>query len=485
MNLDSQTGRLWIADVGHEAYEEIDIGAAGANYGWPDQEGPECSVPDCSQFTQPAFYYSHLDPNWTFPRPGQASIIGGPVYRGTMFPEEYAGNVFFGDYVNQWLRRARVDDEGNVVDVQVFAPPPLANTVVDIEVGPDGALYMVTIGYFWSTVLFPGQVHRISYSASANKPPLVLATAEPTAGAEPLTVQFSSAGTYDPDIGPEPLTFEWEFGDGATSTEPEPKHTYAKRGTYSARVAVSDGLDTTESTPIAITAGIPPTAVIVKPAEGMIYHAGQQIELEGLALDEHGQPAAGVSFKWEVVLIHVEHAHPMLLLPNAGPLATFTVPDSGHPPEETHYLVQLTVVDADGLSGSATRAIQPAKQIVRLDSSPSGIPVFLDGVPIETPREYQSVLGFVHELEAQEEFVVDDTLYRFESWSDGGERVRTFIVTEAAVALTAIYVPVDRETKAELSEATPVSPTPLCPLFGLGVIATCARRLMRVRAMRM
>ena len=83
------------------------------------------------------------------------------------------------------------------------------------------------------------------------------AAADRTNGAAPLTVQFSSAGSSDPEG--QPLTYAWDFGDGGTSTAASPSHTYAS-GRYMARLTVSDGTLTTSSNPITITAGSAPTA---------------------------------------------------------------------------------------------------------------------------------------------------------------------------------------------------------------------------------
>lgn len=63
-------------------------------------------------------------------------------------------------------------------------------------------------------------------------------TATPTQGATPLAVQFTntSAGDY--------TSSQWDFGDGATSTEATPSHTYTRAGTYTVTLTVGDGAET-------------------------------------------------------------------------------------------------------------------------------------------------------------------------------------------------------------------------------------------------
>ncbi len=195
-------GKPLVADVGQNAWEELNIIEKGANYGWPLQEGPCTSCP----YTNPAFAY----PNTL----GYASVTAAMVYSGSTFPPQYQGAVFYGDYAIGWIRYLVFDENyETVISDNDFEP--YAGTVVDMQQGPDGSLYYATI--------FPGGLHKIAPSGG-NRAPVVQASADPTAGLPPLSVDFSSAGTYDPDG--DPLSYLWEFGDGATSTDPNPSHEY-------------------------------------------------------------------------------------------------------------------------------------------------------------------------------------------------------------------------------------------------------------------
>ena len=97
---------------------------------------------------------------------------------------------------------------------------------------------------------------NITVSAPAsNRPPVAVASATPTNGVAPLTVTFSSAGSYDPDGTT--LTYSWVFGDGATSTAANPGHTYQAASNYIARLTVSDGTNSTTSANLNITVSAP------------------------------------------------------------------------------------------------------------------------------------------------------------------------------------------------------------------------------------
>jgi PKD repeat protein len=193
------------------------------------------------------------------------NITGGFVYRGSQFPSSYQGQLLFADYTQNWIRRLTFDTNGNVTGVQNFEPPngsvdgPYGDIVYLTE-GADGALYYLDLGY--SDISGPfgvSKLRRIRY-VQGNQAPVAAASANPTTGPAPLTVSFSSAGSFDPED--QPLTYAWTFGDGATSTAANPTHTYSQAGLYSARLTVSDGVKSTASTPVTISVGNKPAATI-------------------------------------------------------------------------------------------------------------------------------------------------------------------------------------------------------------------------------
>lgn len=95
-SFDRATGDLWIADVGQNQYEEVDLvpagSAGGLNFGWPIMEGLHCfQSPDCDQagLELPVTEYSHGADG--------CSITGGYVYRGAAFPA-LTGAYLFSDF---------------------------------------------------------------------------------------------------------------------------------------------------------------------------------------------------------------------------------------------------------------------------------------------------------------------------------------------------------------------------------------------------
>jgi glucose/arabinose dehydrogenase len=93
--------KMWLADVGEQDFEEVNIGAAGANYGWQEMEGFLCyppptsfptPVPSCNTagMATPRAIYSHSSG-------AGCAIAGGYVYRGTEMPE-LDGYYIYGDW---------------------------------------------------------------------------------------------------------------------------------------------------------------------------------------------------------------------------------------------------------------------------------------------------------------------------------------------------------------------------------------------------
>ena len=93
-SFDAASGDLWIADVGQNAWEEVNYipaSAAGQNFGWPCMEGTHIFNPNAEcdpPLTGPVIEYSHAG--------GNCSITGGYVYRGSRLPLQ--GRYLYGDW---------------------------------------------------------------------------------------------------------------------------------------------------------------------------------------------------------------------------------------------------------------------------------------------------------------------------------------------------------------------------------------------------
>lgn len=112
-SFDRETGDLWIADVGQDAFEEIDFQSrtsiGGENYGWRRMEGFHCFNPasNCADasFTAPVVEYSHAD--------GSCSVTGGYRYRGKFI--RMRGIYFYADYCTGVIWAAEQQPNGSWV----------------------------------------------------------------------------------------------------------------------------------------------------------------------------------------------------------------------------------------------------------------------------------------------------------------------------------------------------------------------------------
>ena len=137
------TGKIFVNDVGQNTWEEVNLGAPGANYGWATSEGPDNLL---GNFTAPLFSYKHLDASPLGSGVGGFfkgfAIAGGSFYPSTgAFPASYRDQYYFADYVSQFVGRLDLAN-GNAA----YAFASLSNPPVDVMAASDGALYVLTRG---------------------------------------------------------------------------------------------------------------------------------------------------------------------------------------------------------------------------------------------------------------------------------------------------------------------------------------------------
>jgi glucose/arabinose dehydrogenase len=434
---DSATGRLYDGDVGDFSWEEINRIVKGGNYGWPIHEGP-CNS-NCAGF---------IDPSFAYPHNGESSAItAGPVYRDDMFPAAYQGDFFYGDYAKGFIRNADLDANGDVSAVHEF--DELAGSVVDLKTAPDGSLYYITY--------YPGALYRITYNAASHLP-VAAASADVTKGLEPLTVNFSSAGSSDPDG--DALSYHWTFGDGTESTAANPTKTYSEKGVYTARLTVSAAGDQSVAQPIVIQVGLPPELTVSAPTEGQLYRAGDKITWNAFASDAAGFDINDGDIKTVVRLHHGTHFHPFLG-PVSGRAGSFTIPTTGEASADTSYEITVTATDSNGLSMRKTVNILPRKSQLSLRTSPPGLGVLLDSIPVSTPHTITGVEGFQRELSAPSRAVATDgTKLQFAGWSDGKGLRHVITTPQDDTTYTARYEPLQPFT-AKYYDNTSFSGTPV------------------------
>ncbi len=422
--------RFYINDVGQNAWEEIDLGTAGADYGWNVREGhcangstTSCGAPPPGM-TNPIFDYGRAD--------GCGSITGGAFVPSGVWPAEYQGKYLFADYVCGRIFRLDPNGVGGFTRVD-FATGLGGGSAVNLRFGPaptgGQALY-------YTTYASGGQVRRIVHTA-ANNPPVASVAANPGSGPAPLAVTLNGSASSDPEGGA--LRYEWNFGDGSTvttTTTATIAHTYAA-GSYTASLVVIDppGARSAPAT-VAITSGAantPPTVSISGPAT---FKVGDTITVTGTAIDAQQSSFPATAFTWTVLRHHATHTHPWAS--GTGPTFSFPAPA----PEDlaaasnSFVEVQLRVTDSGGLSATATRNVQPRKVQLTVATTPNSLQVRVNGTAFRGPSTFTSWEGWTITLEAPSP---QSFFYRFRAWSDGGARIHPVVTPAAATTYRATF----------------------------------------------
>ena len=312
VSLDSKTGFIYWGDVGPDASEDTRLGPMGYDelnqarkpgfFGWPYFIGENRAYPYYDYFkdmplepkdphkpintsvnnsglrelppAQPAFISYPYGPSEKFPELGTGgrSATGGPIFRradfpkaARPFPDYYEGKWLAADLARGWIMAISMNDNGDYLSMERFAPAHRWSEIIDIKFGPDGDLYVLDYGSTWFAKSPDSQLVRIEYNAG-NRAPIVTVAADRTGGAAPLKVALSSAGTKDYDA--DTLKYEWTVesaagGEPRVFTQPNPTVTFDKPGVYTATLTATDPAGASGTASVDIIAGNEPPKVTV------------------------------------------------------------------------------------------------------------------------------------------------------------------------------------------------------------------------------
>lgn len=421
------SGNLFINDVGGCCWEEINIGLPGANYGHAALQNP-----------QPEGNTGVTYPIYAFPHTASGgAIVGGDHVEPGEFAPQYEGDYFFGDYSNGQIWRLVPAQNRWKGPLWAAVPPAYVDAgftelwadevdnLVDLEFGPDGALYYVA----WVPSGLPEPlpaIGRIAYVPGLNRQPEAVAIATPSNGAAPLMTTLDGSGSSDPDD--DPLSYNWNLGDGNLASGQIVAHTYAQ-GVWEAVLTVSDGVHPPiSSPPIRIASGnAAPSPTLSTPTAGTTFDAGQVIGYSGSATDD--VPIICDWLTWQV-LLHDSQSTQVFAGPiRGGCSGSFTTADVGNPSPDVSYEVVLVANDVGGplgqpgaLAGTATVEIHPNTSEITLETTPlPDLALELDSVEVTAPLTVEGVVNFKRTIGAVDgQPHGNGHTYRWLSWSDAG-----------------------------------------------------------------
>jgi len=441
----SASMRLFINDVGQNAWEEIDLGQAGADYGWNCREGSQplntsgpCS-PEPVGMVDPIFEYTRTVNVPGTSVSGCGSITGGAFVPNGIWPG-YDSRYLFSDYVCGAI--FAIPSTGPVTSASSFATALGGSSAVHLTFGPWGA----TQALYYTTYASGGQVRRVQYNNPAgNDPPNAVAGASPASGAAPLNVTLSAAGSSDPDAG-DTLTYFWNFGDGTpevSTTSVTIAHSYTANGVYTATLRARDN-DFAFSAPATVTITVgnaPPSVTIGAPAAGTTFAVGQNFTLTGSATDAEDGTLPASSLSWSVLLHHDTHTHPYL-----GPITGNNIALTAPAPEDlsgatnSFLEIRLTATDSGGTQTTVTRQLHPRKVTLTFDTNPSGMSVRVNGTDFTTPAQVVSWENWTFPIAAFDQ-LFHGADYVFASWSDGGAATHNYTTPPTPATIVARFTP--------------------------------------------
>ena len=275
--------------------------------------------------------------------------MGGHFYQGHNFPEEYQGIYFHPDYQG-WIRTIEFDATNQPKRIEVFSDD--AKNIVYLKENPkNGCLYYMD---FKNKLL-----RRICYGGTPA--PVAQFEVDKYYGASPMTVHFNASASFSPANSP--LDYFWNFGDGTTSNEVEPSHTFIAPTnapfSYPVKLTVTDTAGQSKTAEVIISLNnTPPKATITSLPDTSFYFLQRTtlLQLNGTAADAEHEDAELI-YEWRTFLQHDEHEHTDLI--EEAKNTHFYISPLGCEDEEYSYRVELKVTDGAGLSNSDTAAIFP------------------------------------------------------------------------------------------------------------------------------
>ncbi|MBB2914603.1 glucose/arabinose dehydrogenase/PKD repeat protein [Streptosporangium becharense] len=422
MTVDKATGVVYVGDYGPDAGStdpgrgpsgqvEFNRVTKPGNYGWPYCTGTNTLAETYNEYTFPSgpagqkYDCAAGGPTNDSPRntgrdklpPAQAAWIryggdagsppefgggsespmGGPVYRydaglnsAVKFPQDLNGHFFAGEFGRKWIKAIDVAADGTRGEIADF--PWTGTQVMDLAFGPDGALYVLDYGsgYFGGDA--NSALYRFEYIKDRDRSPVAVAKADKTSGKTPLTVKFSSAGSADPEGGA--LTYAWDFGDGTTSTDPNPTKTYTTEGEYSATLTVRDPQGNSGTASVVITAGnTAPTVAIETPDPGRLFTWGDTVPFTIKVTDPEDTDIDCAKVKMTYVLGHDGHGHQ--ITSKNGCSGELTIPADGEHDDAANIFAVFDAeyTDKGGLTTHTQHILQPRHRQAEHYSAMSGI----------------------------------------------------------------------------------------------------------------
>ncbi|MBF9254208.1 ThuA domain-containing protein [Pontibacter sp. 172403-2] len=286
ISVDQKNGVLYWGEVGPDAaadsletrgpkgYDEVNRASKAGYFGWPLLIGNNYAYHEYNYATgtpgpafdpahpvnnsanntgikqlppsQPAFIWYPYDDSPDFPQVGTGgrNAMAGPVYYTDMFPEEtryadyYNGKLFIYDWIRNWMKVVTMTPDGKLDKIEPFMPGTKLTGLIDMEVGPNGKLYLLEYGSGWFSQNDDSGLSRIDYLPGNRPPKIAELTVNKTSGKLPLIVT-AKVNVSDPEK--DKLHYIWQIDKTTKETsEPTLTYTFKDKGDHQISVKVLD-----------------------------------------------------------------------------------------------------------------------------------------------------------------------------------------------------------------------------------------------------
>lgn len=249
----------------------------------------------------PAFIWYPYAASPDFPQMGTGgrNAMAGPTYytdqypKETRYPEYYNEKVFIYDWMRNFIRVVTLDEKGDFYKMEPFMPGTKLNAVIDMEMAPNGRIYMLEYGSGWFSKNPDAGLSYIEYNGGNRLPVVGELKVDKLSGTLPFKV-VATVEARDPEK--KPLTYTWNLGNGEKKTTQEPslEYSYTKAGDFSISVEVSDDAGgKVKSNGVAVYAGNEtPEVTVAVEGNQMFYFPGVPVSYKVNVVDKDDPNAA-------------------------------------------------------------------------------------------------------------------------------------------------------------------------------------------------
>ncbi|MBM1107629.1 ThuA domain-containing protein [Aurantibacter crassamenti] len=337
ISVDPKNNHLFWGEVGPDArgdsldtrgpkgYDEMNLALKAGNFGWPlfigdnypyraydygtgesgEAFDPLKPINDSKNNTglrelppaKPAYIYYPYDESKLFPQTGTGgrNAMAGPTYYSDMYenggglPSYYDGKTIIYEWIRGWMMAVTLFDDGTFNKMEPFASDIKVNSLIDVEMSPDGRMYLLEYGSGWFSANENAALSFIDYNAG-NRPPVINKVAvDHTSGKLPLTVNASVEAM---DKEGDAITYLWDLGNGETkeTNEPNIQYTFKEAGDFKISVEAKDDKgEVAKSALTSVVAGNSrPVVSIEIEGDASFYEPGQKIKYEVTVTDAEG-----------------------------------------------------------------------------------------------------------------------------------------------------------------------------------------------------